>query len=163
MSLGQPVRIPIARIHDLLHPDDRDRTQAAVDQAVTTDGAFNVEFRSRMPDGSYKWRRGRGRIRKIGASRRLIGAIIDIEHERGILDQLAHNAERLALAEEVAGFGVWGQREPDSEMQPGVTVVQAVCEVEVEPDQRGDEEHAAADAVMPHAVAGAPRRVPRFA
>jgi PAS domain S-box-containing protein len=103
----RPVRIPIARIHDLLHPDDRDRTQAAVDQAVTTNGAFNVEFRSRMPDGSYKWRRGRGRIRKIGASRRLIGAIIDIEHERGILDQLAHNAERLALAEEVAGFGVW--------------------------------------------------------
>jgi PAS domain S-box-containing protein len=101
------MRMPIARIHDLLHPDDRDRTQAAVDQAVTTNGAFNVEFRSRMPDGSYKWRRGRGRIRRMGASRRLIGAIIDIEHERGILDQLAHNAERLALAEEVAGFGVW--------------------------------------------------------
>src|SRR5687768_1902382 len=55
----RPMRMPIARIHDLLHPDDRDRTQAAVDQAVTTNGAFNVEFRSRMPDGSYKWRRGR--------------------------------------------------------------------------------------------------------
>src|SRR5690349_9722199 len=81
--------------------------QSDVDQAVTTNGAFTVEFRSRMPDGSYKWRRGRGRIRRIGASRRLIGAIIDIEHERGILDQLAQNAERLALAEEVAGFGVW--------------------------------------------------------
>ncbi len=103
----RPVRVSLAQIHDLLHPDDRERTQAAVDQAVAINGAFNIEFRSRMPDGSYKWRRGRGRIRKIGASRRLIGAIIDIEHERGILDQLAHNAERLELAEEVAGFGVW--------------------------------------------------------
>jgi PAS domain-containing protein len=64
----RPVRVPLAQIHDLLHPDDRDRTQAAVDQAVATDGAFNVEFRSRMPDGSYKWRRGRGRIRRIGAA-----------------------------------------------------------------------------------------------
>jgi PAS domain S-box-containing protein len=103
----RPMRVSLAQIHDLLHPDDRDRTQAAVDRAVATNGAFNVEFRSRMPDGSYRWRRGRGKIRMMGASRRLIGAIIDIEHERGILDQLAHNAERLELAEEVAGFGVW--------------------------------------------------------
>ena len=103
----RPVRVTLAQIHDLLHPADRERTQAAVDQAVATNGAFNVEFRSRMPDGSYQWRRGRGRIRMMGTARRLIGAIIDIEHERGILDQLAHNAERLELAEEVAGFGVW--------------------------------------------------------
>jgi PAS domain S-box-containing protein len=103
----RPMRVPIARIRDLLHPDDRDRTQAAVDQAVATSGSYNVEFRSRMPDGSYKWRRGCGRMRRTGSSRRLVGAIVDIEHERGILHQLAHNAERLELAEEVAGFGVW--------------------------------------------------------
>jgi PAS domain S-box-containing protein len=87
-----------------IHPDDRER---AIREA--RDGeSFLSEFRVRLEDGSYRWRRNRGRVESTNGERvRVVGAIIDIHDEKILLEQLAHNADRLALAEDVAGFGVW--------------------------------------------------------
>src|SRR6185503_16958755 len=87
-----------------IHPDDRDM---ALREAREGHG-FQSEFRVRIEDGSYRWRRNRGHVEfKNGERVRIVGAIIDIHDEKVLLELLAHNADRLALAEDVAGFGVW--------------------------------------------------------
>jgi PAS domain S-box-containing protein len=93
--------------HELLeriHPDDRDQALKEAREGL----GFQTEFRVRMADGTYRWRRNRGRVEaKNGHRIRTVGAIIDVHDEKVLLEQLAHNADRLALAEDVAGFGVW--------------------------------------------------------
>ena len=95
-------------LRDLIHPDDRSAAVEEFMQATSTGTGFQSDFRVRMADGSYEWRRSCGRRETAaGAPPRVVGAFIDIHEEKLILDQLAKNAERLALAEDVAGFGVW--------------------------------------------------------
>jgi PAS domain S-box-containing protein len=87
-----------------IHPEDR---EMALREAQDGPG-FQLEFRVRAEDGSYRWRRNRGRVEfKNGQRVRIVGAIIDIHDEKLLLEQLAHNADRLALAEDIAGFGIW--------------------------------------------------------
>jgi PAS domain S-box-containing protein len=87
-----------------IHPDDREQ---ALREAREGD-SFQSEFRVRCEDGSYRWRRNRGRVEsRNGTRHRIVGAIIDIHDEKILLEELAQNAERLALAEDIASFGVW--------------------------------------------------------
>ena len=52
--------------------------------------------------------RSQGRVdRENGEPRRMTGAIIDLTREREFAAELRDAAERMALAEETAGFGVW--------------------------------------------------------
>jgi len=102
---------------DRIHPDDRDR---ALREANEGEG-FQSEFRVRIEDGTYRWRRNRGRVEsKNGHRVRTVGAIIDIHDEKILVEQLASNAERLALAEDIAGFGVW-----DSDIATNVLTLSA--------------------------------------
>jgi PAS domain S-box-containing protein len=97
-----------ADLQALIHPDDRPSSDQDVERAIATNGAFQSDFRVRMPDGTYRWRRSCGRIEQLGTtSGRIVGAFIDIHDEKLLLDELAKNAERLSLAEDVARFGVW--------------------------------------------------------
>ena len=87
-----------------IHPDDRDKAIREAREGQS----FQSEFRVRIEDGSYRWRRNRGRVEsRNGQRERIVGAIIDIHDEKVLLEQLAQNADRLTLAEDVAGFGVW--------------------------------------------------------
>ena len=91
----------------LIHPQDRELVKEASRQAYST-GEAQFEFRVILPDGSQRWQRDHVQVRKDdGETPRLIGASIDITQERTILDKLRESVERLRLAEEVAGFGIW--------------------------------------------------------
>ena len=60
------------------------------------------------PDGGLRWVRSEGRIdREHGEPVRITGAIIDLTREREFASELRTAAERMSLAEETAGFGVW--------------------------------------------------------
>ncbi|WP_051683794.1 SpoIIE family protein phosphatase [Blastococcus sp. URHD0036] len=67
-----------------LHPDDRDATTAALQQAVETCGAYDAEFRVVLPGGDTRWVRGRGRALcdESGAAVRLLGAAYDTTSAR---------------------------------------------------------------------------------
>ena len=55
---------PFERLEDLLeliHPDDRDKRQAAVQHALGTGEEMEVEYRTMRPDGSVGWVLARGR------------------------------------------------------------------------------------------------------
>ena len=71
-------------------------------------GDYQVEYRTRYPDGSYRWRRQQNRVSKVDGDVVLVaGAIIDIHDEKRRVQDLADTAARLALAEQAGGVGLW--------------------------------------------------------
>jgi PAS domain S-box-containing protein len=90
-----------------VHPDDLDPARRAFEAALRDGGDYQVEYRTRCPDGSYRWRRQQNRVSRIAGGVVVAGAIIDIHDERERMQMLATTASRLALAEESARFGVW--------------------------------------------------------
>jgi PAS domain S-box-containing protein len=90
-----------------IHPDDRPAVMRVFEHAMARGGEYQVEYRTRYPDGSYWWRRQRNRVTKVDGVALAGGAVIDIHEERERVQALADTAARLALAEESARFGVW--------------------------------------------------------
>jgi PAS domain S-box-containing protein len=72
-----------------IHPDDRERFQAAIAIAVKGGSDLNMEFRIVWPDGSVHWTHGIGRLFRDTAGRagRMIGTGQDITERRRLEDQ----------------------------------------------------------------------------
>jgi len=89
---------PFERLEDVvarIHPDDRPRRQAAIDQAIATGEDFEVEYRTLRPDGGIGWILARGRAAyEGGRAVRLAGISLDITERRN-----AENRQRLLLDE----------------------------------------------------------------
>src|SRR3712207_4510240 len=60
----QPIesRTPMDERLARLHPDDRERVRATIDEAIAHRAEFSLEFRIVRPDGVVLWLRDRGRI-----------------------------------------------------------------------------------------------------
>ncbi len=94
----------------LLHPDDLERAKSAVNAHFERGEPFDLEFRLRHKDGSWRWVRGRGRVMARDASgrvTRMVGTHVDIhkrrETEAKLEELLRSKAERAeALADERA-------------------------------------------------------------
>jgi PAS domain S-box-containing protein len=63
-----------------LHPDDRERTQAAVDRAIADRTDYDIEYRSCRSDGSVHWLAAKGSCTydPTGKPVRMMGVVIDI-------------------------------------------------------------------------------------
>ena len=102
-----PLRMTLEEMEPTLHPDDWHAMLANAAKARET-GEFVTELRVLLPDGKLRWLRNRGRPKLVdGIPAFFIGATMDITLEKEMLDQLRQSAERMKLAEEAAGFGVW--------------------------------------------------------
>ena len=117
--LGLPVTdspIPIAAYFDRLHPEERlEATRQAAEQAAASDELFQIEYRVHRADGSWLWVSDAGRVTARDASgnpSRIIGVLTDITRRRLAEQQLVAGAERLAMATQAAGIGVWEQDLP---------------------------------------------------
>jgi PAS domain S-box-containing protein len=105
---GGAQRRGLTELNALIHPDDQAAAKTAGERMTKPGDFFHVEFRAKRPDGIYRWCRVEGRAEGGGNTpARVVGAIIDINEERALLEQLQEGASRLDLAEKVAGFGVW--------------------------------------------------------
>jgi PAS domain S-box-containing protein len=64
----------------LVHPDDRDRVEAAIARSIEERSAYEVEFRVVRPDGSVGWMLGKGNIiaDEGGQPTRMLGIGMDI-------------------------------------------------------------------------------------
>ncbi len=62
-----------------IHPDDRERTLLALQEAIATCSEYSAEFRAVLPSGEIRWVQGRGRALAdaSGVAVRLLGAGID--------------------------------------------------------------------------------------
>lgn len=82
----KPFEIPatFTTFKTLLHPDDFERTQMAVEASFTYGEPFNLEYRLRTKDGVYRWYLGRARLTRdsSGAAKRMAGSISDVTARR---------------------------------------------------------------------------------
>ena len=78
----------------LLHPDDVDRTFAAVQAHFDDDVPYDVDYRLRTKSGEYRWFRARARVQRDerGKPRRMTGVIEDI-HQRVLADAALRSQE----------------------------------------------------------------------
>ena len=84
---------------DLTHPEDRDRTQAAIWKHVRSDSPYDAEFRLRHKSGHYEWVRSRaqGDFDSRGQSAKLAGSI-QLITDRKEAEMATLNAVRVAEA-----------------------------------------------------------------
>jgi len=78
-----------------LHPEDRARTLATIqDYLAERLPYYELEFRLRHKDGSYRWFLSRGALRRDEAGRpiRMLGVQVDITERRHAEEQLGHLA-----------------------------------------------------------------------
>jgi PAS domain S-box-containing protein len=88
---------PELRITRVVHPDDRDRLEAATAAALTS-GTYEAEYRATRPDGTIAWIKERGRLFADGDGDRIVGISRDVTSER----LAAQDRERLLKSEREA-------------------------------------------------------------
>jgi PAS domain S-box-containing protein len=89
--------ITLARLWDLVHPDDRTRATAAVQEHLQRRaGAYETEQRMLHADGSYRWVLSRGIVSydAEGVAYRLLGADIDITERKQLEEALRCSEEK---------------------------------------------------------------------
>jgi len=85
-NLGIPpdAKVTLDTIWSVMHPDDRERVGACVQQAVESRGAYAVEYRVVRPDGSVHWISSRGRYVEIAGRPGMVGSTIDDTERRRV-------------------------------------------------------------------------------
>ena len=83
-----------------LHPDDRERTMGAVQDAIDSCGDFDTEFRVVLPTGETRWLHGRGRVvpDDDGTAVRFLGAGFDTTSQRHTDARVARVLEAMKSA-----------------------------------------------------------------
>jgi PAS domain S-box-containing protein len=86
-----------------VHPDDRDRLQAALQSAVTTGAPYEVEYRVFWPDGSVHHVAARGQLARdaAGEPQWIDGVIWDVTERQQIEAALRQSEARAKVAEAV--------------------------------------------------------------
>jgi PAS domain S-box-containing protein len=96
----QPGGIPLEDFNAAVHPDDRAAVRTAVEQALSGERPYEVEYRVRDRDGRTRWIVARGQVERAadGTPLRFPGAAIDITARKAAQDEAARLAAETALA-----------------------------------------------------------------
>jgi PAS domain S-box-containing protein len=88
----------LAAWRQLVHPDDRARVQATLNNAATQRIAFRQEYRVTWPDGEIHWMEGRGEVVEGGDGiLRAHGVTLDVTERKAIEEELAQSRNRLRI------------------------------------------------------------------
>jgi len=93
----------------LIHPADRPRTLAAIQQAVSENSIYESRFRVVRPDGTTRWVLSRGTVVRgsSGEPERVSGIVMDIDALMSERQAREAQALRHALALDAAGMSAW--------------------------------------------------------
>jgi PAS domain S-box-containing protein len=88
----------IAVFDDLLHPDDQARTLDALYRALRDEQVYDVEFRLRHRDGSYRWFRSRAKVFRndAGDHQRMAGSLQDIDELKAVQADVRERNQQMA-------------------------------------------------------------------
>jgi PAS domain S-box-containing protein len=88
---------------DQLHPDDRERVQAAWAQATVRGDRFDIEFRIRRADGVYRWFKTRALPlrNRAGAITKWFGSNTDFDEHKRAEEKLHAQLEALDLLDRI--------------------------------------------------------------
>ncbi len=93
----------------LIHPDDRDRVEEAIADALSSGREYHIEHRVSWPDESVHWVFGRGRAYYDGSGSAIgmAGTVTDITVSRNAEKALLESQQQLVLALEATHVGTW--------------------------------------------------------
>jgi PAS domain S-box-containing protein len=103
----KPLRLQ--QIIDVVHPDDRDAYRARLAEGMKRRDPTTNEYRVVHGDGSIRWVAVKGRVVRdeMGRPLRAVGIVRDITAERQAQAALAESEERLRLATDGTGIGIY--------------------------------------------------------
>jgi len=96
-SLPPDADVTIQLFYERLHPEDREQTRRAIDEAIANDSRYDVEYRTVSDNGVEKWIRAIGRVYrdKSGRPLRFDGVTLDITQKKLAEQALVASEERL--------------------------------------------------------------------
>lgn len=95
---------------DLLHPDDRKRIENLARNKLQSCGHYQIEFRLRAKDGSYRWVLSRGKVverDELGAPTRAVGTHTDITEQKISEASLKESEARFRAMADLAPAMIW--------------------------------------------------------
>lgn len=102
---------PLKHYLDAIHPEDRDGVAAAITDAFAHGAGFyhELEYRLTRGDGNHRWVGVRYRVDADAAGEplRMAGVLFDITGRKQAENALRDNEEKLRLAAQIAGIGIW--------------------------------------------------------
>jgi PAS domain S-box-containing protein len=105
------------------HPDDRERIQREINQAMESGVPLAIDYRVLLPDGTEKWvQQTSVAAAPEGDNVVRIGVMVDASDRKRAELALLRNSELWKLALEGTGDGVW-----DWHIQDGVELLSAQC------------------------------------
>ncbi len=112
MSGGPLPDLPEA-VRALVHPEDRERLEAAIGEHLGRAAPFRVEYRVRHTDGQWRWLEDRGEAvrRPDGAPIRFVGSSADVTARREAEEALRRSLTELAEARDRAEAGTRAKSE----------------------------------------------------
>jgi len=77
-------KIDFRRVMEAIHPDDRERVDAAIRQSLTDGGEYDGQYRVVLPDGRTRWLGARGRVDLNGRTRPPLmrGVVFDLTQRK---------------------------------------------------------------------------------
>ncbi|MFN2288157.1 MAG: PAS domain-containing protein, partial [Chromatocurvus sp.] len=107
-EVGKDFDLNRANAINFYHPEDRHLMADAVDDAIARQAPYDLACRLITAKGSPRWVRTTGHpIVENGKTTRLFGMIQDITAEKEAENERQILTERLALATDSAGLGIW--------------------------------------------------------
>lgn len=108
-GLAPEAEVDYDRFLACLHPEDRERTRQAIDEAVQRQQPYDIEYRTVDGDGRVRWIHAMGRTfaDADGVPRRFDGITIDITERKRQDEEARQTAERLAAAIAAAEAGTF--------------------------------------------------------
>lgn len=93
----------------VIHPEDKQAVIDAIQAAIETDEPYEIEHRVIWPDGSVHWLLERGAVYRDtdGKPKKMLGTVMNIHNRKMAQLKLKDSEERLGIAIEGAGDGVW--------------------------------------------------------
>ena len=92
-----------------VHPDDLDRLQGAIAEAIKAGPQLQVDYRARGEDGKERWLHARGQVHRSdsGKARRLVGYILDVTERYRAAERLQESEARFRNLADSAPALLW--------------------------------------------------------
>ncbi|HEY9669469.1 MAG TPA: PAS domain S-box protein, partial [Coleofasciculaceae cyanobacterium] len=107
-------RIPLPRVIERIHPEDRERVATAISTALDSgsSGTYEIDYRIAWDDGTQRWVSANGQVQfeGEGKSRQPIGffgTALDITDQKHAEDEWRRSEQRLQLAQQAGRIGTW--------------------------------------------------------
>jgi PAS domain S-box-containing protein len=115
--LPHDAEVTIDTFYERLHPEDRERTRASIEQSIADKAPYDIEYRTTSSDGSrIKWVRaiGRGFYDAAGDPIRFDGITIDVTEKKRSELELRDSEKRFRAMADAAPAMLW-ITEPDGQ------------------------------------------------